>query len=416
MAQPRSGYRQYKNAFVRLPGETQGSLSISPALGNLPDVLSFTYSISDGQLLPAAHQVTPLNVGSDDPLTWTVSAPGAWFTTAPLAGTTPASFWVTPTVLGTNGTAFYTSAVTVTAVSPAGAEGSPHRIDLALRIVDVPLSHIYLPIALHDYTAPPPPPRYPNDPIYSSQWALEKVGAPEAWGYSTGQDVMIAVLDTGADLVHPDLAGKVRTDIDYDFTNGDDEANDDHGHGTHVSGIATAATDNGLGVASLGWEAALLPLKVMDSNGDGDSVDLAQAIYYAADREADVVNMSLGGAVSCPNHVQDAVDYAYARGVVLVAASGNHGGSDPNAEMFPANCEHVLGVAATGRGDSLASYSNYGNHVSVAAPGSEIYSTLVGGGYGHNWGTSMAVPYVAGLAALLRARYPSVKKAIKSSQ
>ncbi len=272
----------------------------------------------------------------------------------------------------------------------------------------VDCSSSFLPLTLRDYAPPPPPPLYPNDPYYGNQWALEKANAPAAWSLSTGQGTLIAVLDTGTDLDHPDLASKVRTDIDWDYIHDDAVAADDHGHGTHVSGIAAAATNNGVGVAGLGWEATILPLKVLDADGVGYEDDLAAGIRYAADNGADVINMSLGGPYACPFIVQEAVDYAYAKGVVVIAAAGNHGGSSgPNAEMFPANCEHVLGVAATTSSDAHASYSNYGNHVSVAAPGSSIYSTLRGGGYGYNSGTSMATPYVAGLAALVRARYPS---------
>jgi subtilisin family serine protease len=267
---------------------------------------------------------------------------------------------------------------------------------------------VFLPLILNSYSTEP---RYPNDPYYSSQWALEKIGAPVAWGYTTGQSTIVAVLDTGTDLDHPDLAGKVRTDVDWDYVNDDDVADDDHGHGTHVSGIAGAETDNGAGVAAVGWETQLLPLKVLRSDGVGYEDDLAEAIRYAADNEADVINMSLGGPGPCPQILQDAADYAYARGVVLVAAAGNHdceqGCTKPNTEMFPANCEHVLGVAATEPSDAVSGYSNHGSHVSVAAPGSEIYGTLMGGWYGNKLGTSMATPHVAGVAALLRAHYPT---------
>jgi thermitase len=354
----------------------------------------------------------PSNVGNDDPITWTVATEGAWFTAAPTCGTAPASFWITSTTFSTGTVAAYTGAVTVTVVDPAEVEGSPHRIDLSLRVVDTSLSHVHLPLVLHGYTytSPLPSPRYPDDPYYGSQWALEKVDVPEAWGLSTGQDVLIAVVDTGADLDHPDLVGKVRTDIDYDFVNDDSVADDDHGHGTHVSGIAAAATDNGLGVSGMGWEASLLPLKVLDENGDGVATDVAAAIRQAADDGADVINMSIGGAAACPDYVQDAVDYAYGRGVVLVAAAGNNQGYEEN---FPANCEHVLGVAATTSYDIHAGYSNYGNHVSVAAPGSSIYSTgwtsdgrtNCISGYCDKSGTSMATPHVAGLAALVYSRY-----------
>jgi len=262
---------------------------------------------------------------------------------------------------------------------------------------------IYLPLLTKNF----PPEVRPNDPDFDKEWGLGKVEATRAWGITCGCNTqLIAVLDSGTDLDHPDLADKVRTDIDWDYMNNDDVADDDYGHGTHVSGIAAAATNNYKGVAGLGWEAAILPVKVLDNRGYGDSGKLADAIRYAADQGATVINMSLGGGGSCPGYLQSAVDYAYDKGVVLVAAAGNHG-TQPNESKFPANCNHVLGVAATEQDDSIAGYSNYGSHVSVAAPGSEIHSTLMGGGYGLKWGTSMATPHVAGLAALVLTRYPT---------
>jgi len=268
-------------------------------------------------------------------------------------------------------------------------------------------THLYLPLVMRAYRPPPPPPVYPNDPYYGSQWGLTRVRAPEAWALSTGQGVLIAVLDTGTDYTHPDLSGKVRTDIAWNFVNNND-ARDNNGHGTHVSGIAAAATNNGIGVAGMGWDASILPLKVMDSQGRGSTAELIPAIYYAADHGARVINMSLAGTTRdnlCPSDVQAAVDYAYRRGVLLVAAAGNwpYIAQSP----FPANCAHVLGVAATTSSDSRAWFSNYGDHVSVAAPGEDIYSTLRYGGYGYMDGTSMATPFVAGLAALVYARFPT---------
>ncbi|MGD2178702.1 MAG: S8 family peptidase, partial [Anaerolineae bacterium] len=263
-----------------------------------------------------------------------------------------------------------------------------------------PTAYAYLPFVARPSAAS----RYPTDLYYTNQWSLERVSAPQAWAKSTGEGIVIAVLDTGADLDHPDLRSKLLTEVDRDFVNGDLTAEDDYGHGTHVAGIAAAATDNGLGIAGLGWDAEILPLKVLDDEGNGDAVALAAAIRYAADHGADVINMSLGGPVPCGWPVKDAVDEAHSRGVTLIAAAGNDLGP---VEMFPANCEHVLGVSATNPDDTRPRYSNYGDHVSVAAPGSAIYSTLWGGSYGYGSGTSMATPHVAGLAALLMARYPS---------
>lgn len=286
-------------------------------------------------------------------------------------------------------------------VPPASSPFQPSAL-LPIRPSDDITTYTYLPVVMRAYRPPPPPPVYPNDPHYSSQWGLIKVNAPAAWALSKSEGVLIAVLDTGADFSHPDLSGKLRGDIDRDFVNNDDNAQDDHGHGTHVSGTAAAATDNNTGVAGLGWGATVLPLKMMDRYGGGYASDLASAIYYAADRGAKVINMSLGGDASCPDYLQEAIDYAYGRGVLLVAAAGNNGG---NRSVFPANCNHVLGVAATTSGDTRASFSNYGSHVSVAAPGVSILSTCLGGGYCSRQGTSTATPFVAGLAALVYARY-----------
>jgi subtilisin family serine protease len=216
--------------------------------------------------------------------------------------------------------------------------------------------------------------------------------------------VIVAVLDTGVDLDHPDLCGKVLTDIDIDMVNGDSSAEDDHSHGTHVAGIAAAITNNGVGVAGIGWNSAVLPVKVLDSCGGGDALTLADGIMYATNNGADVINMSLGAAIDyCPSYVQDAANYAHEQGVVLVSAGGN---TSSSSDFFPANCDHVLGVAATKSDGSLASYSTSGGHINAAAPGSGIYSTILNGNYGYKSGTSMAAPFVAGLAGLLRSHYP----------
>ncbi len=294
---------------------------------------------------------------------------------------------------------------------PRAAPSSPADT-LPIRPSDSITTHLYLPLVMRAYCPPPPLPVYPNDPYYTYgyQWGLTKVRAPEAWPLSKGQGVLIAVLDTGTDYTHPDLSGKVRTDIDRDFVNNDYDAMDDNGHGTHVSGIAAAATNNSRGVAGMGWDASILPVKVLGSGGSGNSYLLSQGIYYAADHGARVINMSLAGKTEnnlCPSDVQAAVDYAYRRGVLLVAAAGNNTNNNNYQTVFPANCAHVLGVAATDYYDNRASFSVTGTHVSVAAPGTSIYSTLWGGGYGYMQGTSMATPFVAGLAALVYARFPT---------
>jgi subtilisin family serine protease len=245
---------------------------------------------------------------------------------------------------------------------------------------------------------------HPDDTYYDREWGLEAVDAPGAWSREYGcSSVLLAVIDSGVDLDHPDLADKLRVDIDWDFVNDDSDADDDYGHGTHVAGIAAAATNNDRGVAGIGWETSVLPLKVLDADGSGWGSDMAEAIVYATNHGADVINMSLMASAPCPTYIQDAVDYAHASGVTLVAIAGNQGA---NVENFPANCDHVIGVAATEPGDSVATYSSFGDHVDVAAPGSAIYNTTMGGGYGYKSGTSMAAPMVSGLAALLRNAFP----------
>jgi len=144
------GYWQYNNAFAGLPDETLESLFAPPALGNIPDALSFTYSIPDRQLLPTTHRVTPLNVGNNDLLNWSLTRAGNWFTVAPTGGSTPASFGITPTTFATGTVKTYTGAVTVTVASPAGTAGSPHRIDLTLRVVNTPLTLVHLPLILRN--------------------------------------------------------------------------------------------------------------------------------------------------------------------------------------------------------------------------------------------------------------------------
>ncbi len=271
---------------------------------------------------------------------------------------------------------------------------------------------LYLPMVFQNYRFIPDP-IVPNDSSYSRQWALEKVDAPHAWPLSKGGSVLVAVLDSGVDLNHPDLDGKVRTDIDYDYINGDTVAQDDHGHGTHVAGIIAAETNNAQGVAGLGWETMIVPYKVLDNYGNGTTSGIANAIYAATDAGAKVINMSLGsapGAGPCSNYtsLQEAIDYAYEHGVLVVVAAGND--SADASTVVPANCAHVLTVSSTNSDDSLSSFSNTGSVIDVSAPGGFIYSTLwdetYGSTYGYMSGTSMATPYVAGLAALVFAHHP----------
>jgi thermitase len=241
----------------------------------------------------------------------------------------------------------------------------------------------------------------PNDPYFSSQWGLTKIGAPQAWDVTTGSsDLTIAIVDSGIDLDHPDLSDKIV--LGYDYVNEDWVPDDDYGHGTHVAGIAAAQTNNGRGVAGVSWGARLMALKVLDAGGSGSYADVASAVTYAADHGARIINLSLGGDYDSQT-LHEAVIYARNAGCVLAAATGNDG--DP-AVLYPAKYVEALAVAATNSTDQWAWFSNYGPEVSVAAPGVGIYSTYLGAGYTYRSGTSMATPHVAGLAALIWSQYP----------
>jgi subtilisin family serine protease len=259
--------------------------------------------------------------------------------------------------------------------------------------------------------------RLPNDPSWPNQYGPSRIQAPHAWDITTcAASVIIAIIDTGIDLTHPELLPKLWRNpneiagngIDddangyvddvngWDFRNWDNQPADDHGHGTHVAGIAAALGNNATGIAGLAWGARIMPLKVLGYDGTGSGYDVAQAIIYATKKGAKVINLSLGGAGLGPS-VADAVSFAYNNGVTVVAAAGNSGGA---GIMEPANYPSVLAVAATDGSNSRAPYSSFGNEVDFAAPGTNILST-VPGGYGYMSGTSMATPHVSGAVALL---------------
>jgi thermitase len=242
----------------------------------------------------------------------------------------------------------------------------------------------------------------PNDPNYLIQWGLTKIQAPQAWDVTTGAPaVKIAILDTGVDQNHEDLAGKVV--LNKNFTTSS-TVDDRYGHGTHVAGIAAAVTNNSKGVAGVGYNCTIMNGKVLDDSGSGAYSWIANGIIWAADNGANVINMSLGGG-SGDSTLQRAVDYAWSKGVVVVAAAGNNGVSSPSYPAYYSNC---IAVAATDSSDAKASWSNYGSWVDVAAPGAGIYSTIPNHSnktgmlnYGYLSGTSMATPFVAGEAALI---------------
>lgn len=243
-----------------------------------------------------------------------------------------------------------------------------------------------------------------NDPYYTAayEWHLAKIQAPAAWDFTTGTaSTVLAVIDSGADYSHPDLIGKLQAG--YDFVNGDSDPSDDNGHGTSATGTAAAASNNGIGVAAIAWGCPVMPLKVLDASGSGSYSNVAKAINYAADRGARVINLSLG-ATSSSSTLQNAVDYAWNKGVVVIAAAGNNGN---DTLVYPAACKNVVAVSATNSSDTRPTWSNYGTYVDLSAPGESIFTTSIGG-YGYASGTSFSSPVAAATAALMISVQPTL--------
>lgn len=264
----------------------------------------------------------------------------------------------------------------------------------------------------------------PNDPGYGQQWAHNIMDSPQAWDIATGSaTITTAILDTGVDLGHPDLAGHIVAG--YDFIQNDNDPGDKFGHGTHVAGIAAAIGNNGVGIAGVDWNARIMPVRVLDAEGRGTNADIINGINWAANNGADIINMSLGGT-SYSSGMQTAVNNAHNGGTLVIAAMGNcrtggGGCTATNPTIYPAAYNNVLAVSATNTSDNYSYYSQYGGHNDVSAPGGEmtffgdqggIYSTmptygvyLTSIGYDNNYdylqGTSMAAPQVAGLAGLI---------------
>ncbi len=283
----------------------------------------------------------------------------------------------------------------------------------------------------------------PNDPNYREQWNLVLMNMPQAWHLEQGNPaVTVAVVDSGIDIQHPDFrsqlwqnAGEIRGNrIDddgngyvddihgWDFSdapvlsgNGDwkvrdNEPQDETGHGTHVSGIIAARPNNGIGIAGIAWNCRLMPVRAGFKFGGGtyfQNDDAAAAIVYAADNGAQVINMSWGDTVNA-FIIEDAVAYAYARGCVLVAAAGNDGAV---GSLYPAGLKTVISVAGIDAERQLYADSNFGATIDVAAPGVEILSTDLNGGYQNLSGTSMAAAHVSGVAALVLSANPNYTKA-----
>jgi thermitase len=245
----------------------------------------------------------------------------------------------------------------------------------------------------------------PNDLLYSKyQWNLPIIETEAGWGVGKGStNVIVAVVDTGADLNHPDLKGRLQTG--YNVVDPSSPPMDDVGHGTHVAGVISALVNNNQGVAGMTWYNPVMPVKVLDETGAGNTYNVAQGIIWAADHGAKVINMSLGNYADA-NFLHDAIKYAYNKDVVLIAASGNDNSEEPG---FPAAYPEVFAVAAADSAKKKASFSNYGDYIDVTAPGVNIASTYMHSQYASLSGTSMASPHVTALAALIRSTNPALK-------
>jgi subtilisin family serine protease len=237
----------------------------------------------------------------------------------------------------------------------------------------------------------------PNDPGRTSQYAWNNIQAYNAWDVTQGSSsTVIAVVDTGIQRTHPDLDAKIVAG--YDYVQNDSAPDDGNGHGTHVAGTSAAETNNSTGGAGTCPNCSLMPVRVLDNNGSGTLANVANGINFAANNGAKVINLSLGGSGSTT--LQQAVDNAWNRGVFLACAAGNSNTSS-QTNSYPAAYTNCYAIASTTSTDARSSFSNYGNWVEVAAPGSDIYSTWLNSGYNTISGTSMATPHVAGLAGLL---------------
>ena len=250
----------------------------------------------------------------------------------------------------------------------------------------------------------------PNDPYYAQQFAWARVNAPAAWDLTTGSTgVTVAVVDTGVERTHSDLAGS-RLLPGYDFMNGDSDPSDDCGHGTGVAGVIGASTNNGLGVAGAA-QVNVMPLKALGMNPDGKCYGpfsaVASSIRYAVDHGARVVSMSLGCVGCYDQATNDAIEYAWSKGALLVGSAGNNGPCT-NCVSWPAAQPRVIAVACTDSGNAQCYFSSTGPEVEIAAPGKSIYTTIRGNAYGAMSGTSLSAPHVSGALGLALSVNPTM--------
>jgi subtilisin family serine protease len=270
----------------------------------------------------------------------------------------------------------------------------------------------------------------PNDSLFNELWGMNNlsdndIDAPEAWDITTGnEDIVVAVIDTGVDYTHPDLAanmwvnqaeknglpgvdddenGYVDDIYGYDFVNNDGDPRDDHYHGTHCAGTIGAIGNNGQGVAGVCWHVKIMALKFLNAAGSGSTEDAIQAVQYSVLMGAKLSSNSWGGG-GYSQALKDAIDAAGAAGMLFVAAAGNDGSNNDSYPTYPCSytCESIISVMATDSSDDKSSFSNYGlTSVDIGAPGSSIMSCKPGNAYQYLSGTSMATPHVAGACALV---------------
>jgi subtilisin family serine protease len=285
----------------------------------------------------------------------------------------------------------------------------------------------------------------PNDPHFAEQWALDNPGiaggvpdadisAIDAWRVTTGSDeVVVAVLDTGVALDHPDLKqniwirpailgpyddpqlGRMNDRHGFDVSSSISDPEDDNGHGTHCAGIIGAVGDNGEGIAGVNWRVKIMPLKFLGRNGSGTASDAIAAINYAIDRRQKGVNVRIisasWGSMRRSKALEAVIGAAGDAGILFVAAAGNDGSDNDRRPHYPSNYDlpNVISVAAMDWNDELASFSNFGSKtVHIAAPGKDILSTWLNDDYRRASGTSMATPFVSGVAALIIAAEPDI--------